>query len=285
MDDRVRNRQPVEGSQTQAPPTGSSRDTGTLGKLMRLLDLVSAADEPLRFSDILALSGEPRGTVHRQLSHLLEEGLLEQGRDLCYRPGLRLLMLASNAWSRNAFRTIAAPHLQELHEATGETVHLGVLSGDSVVYLDKVESRQSVRMHSQIGRASPLHCTGIGKAALAVLPPGQASQLIASIELKRFTATTIIDPVLLEREIGMIRVDGHALDREEHEEGIRCVAAPIRLDDAMAAGGVSVAVPAFRAGEAELLSWAPLVREIADRISRDAVFRLGPRRSVAEASR
>lgn len=259
-------------------PTGTTRDTGTLGKLMRLLDLVSTAEEPLRFSDILQRTGEPRGTVHRQLCHLLEEGLLEQGRDLCYRPGLRLLMLASNAWSRNEFRAIAAPYLQQLHAATGETVHLGVLSGNGVIYLDKVESRQSVRMHSQIGRASPVHCTGIGKAALSALSPDTALEIIATLDLKRFTDTTITDQDLLRQEIATIRREGHAFDREEHEAGIRCVAAPIAGADQASAGGVSVTAPAFRAGEAELASWAPLVREAARRISSELAARLGPRR-------
>jgi DNA-binding IclR family transcriptional regulator len=257
----------------------ASRDTGTLGKLMRLLDLVSASDAPLRFSDILALTGEPRGTVHRQLSHLLEEGLLEQGRDQCYRPGLRLLMLASNAWSRNEFRAVAAPFLQELHEATGETVHLGVLHGREVVYLDKVESRQSVRMHSQIGRASPVHCTGIGKAALAALTPERAEALIARLDLRRFTPATLTDADALQQEVAAIRQQGHAFDREEHEAGIRCVAAPIGGGEGET-GGVSVTVPAFRISEAALAEWAPLVRQIAARITRESTVRLGPRRGI-----
>lgn len=257
--------------------TETRRDTGTLGKLMRLVDLVATAREPLRFSDILAQSGEPRGTVHRQLSHLLEEGLLETGADGCYRPGLRLLTLASEAWSRNDFRTVAAPHLQALHAATGETVHLGVLRGQDVVYLDKVESRQSVRMHSEVGRASPLHCTGIGKAALSILPPEHAADLITTLPLKAFTATTLTSVKALEAELASIRRLGHAFDREEHEAGIRCVAAPIAGGQGGFAAGVSVTGPAYRVAEEQLLTWAPLVRETARRISDETAIRLGPR--------
>ena len=101
---------------------GASRDTGTLGKLMVLLDLVTHADAPLRFTDILALADQPRGTLHRQLGHLVVEGLLELDAEGRYAPGLRLLDFASRSWARNEFRLIAAPHLAALHRETGETV-------------------------------------------------------------------------------------------------------------------------------------------------------------------
>ena len=113
---------------------------------MALLDLVALADGPMRFTDILSLSDQPRGTLHRQLSHLLEEGLLEVDRDGRYFIGIRLLKLASRSWERNEFRAIAEPHLRHLQALTRETVHLGVLRGSEVIYLDKVEGRQSVRI-------------------------------------------------------------------------------------------------------------------------------------------
>ncbi len=135
--------------------------TGTLGKAIATLSLVCEAEAPLRFTDILERSGQPRGTLHRQLTHLVAEGLLDIGRDQLYAPGLRLLSLAASAWSRNEMRRLAEPHLQALNALTGETVHLGVLRGSEIVYLDKVEGRQAIRMYSQIGRASPVYCTGL----------------------------------------------------------------------------------------------------------------------------
>ena len=149
-----------QGTASQAQCAGPQ--TGTVGKAMAVLEIVARAEEPPRFTDILARSDQPRGTLHRQLSNLVEEGLLSLNRDHTYSLGLRLLMFASRAWAGNQFRAIAEPHLRRLNEATGETVHLGVLRGTEVIYLDKVEGRQAVRMYSQIGNASPAFCTGVG---------------------------------------------------------------------------------------------------------------------------
>jgi len=140
----------------------------------------------MRFTEILDRSVLPRGTLHRQLSNLVEEGLLSLGSDHSYSMGLRLLGFASRAWAGNEFRSVAEPHLHHLNEATGETVHLGILNGTEIVYLDKVESRRRFRMYSQIGIASPVYCTGVGKAALSALPDDRLRDIVRSIRFKRY---------------------------------------------------------------------------------------------------
>ncbi|MDE1991583.1 MAG: IclR family transcriptional regulator [Rhizobiaceae bacterium] len=257
--------------------TSRSRETGTLGKLMALLDLVALADRPMRFTDILALSDQPRGTLHRQLSHLVEEDLLETDREGRYLPGIRLLHLASRSWARNEFRMVAEPHLRVLQGQTGETVHLGVLRGDEVIYLDKVEGRQSVRMYSQIGNASPAYCTGVGKAALSALDDLDLKTRLSGMVFHPYTEYTHRDIESLLEDINVIRARGHAFDLEEHESGICCVAAPIHSDDGTLAG-VSVTGPAYRVTSEKLQEWAPLVRGAAASIMQDMHSRLGPRR-------
>jgi len=164
-----------------------------------------------------------------------------------------------------------------LHDLTGETVHLGVLRGNEVIYLDKVESRQAVRMYSQIGNASPVYCTGVGKAAMSALPDAELRDLVATIKFHRFTESTLITPDTLLSEVGTIRQSGNAYDREEHEPGIRCVAAPIYSTDRSFVGGVSVTGPAYRIPAETLESWAGLVRDTANSIMDDMGARLGPR--------
>ena len=255
-----------------------ARETGTLGKLMVLLDLVTHADAPLRFTDILSLAGQPRGTLHRQLSHLVEEGLLELDGDGRYAPGLRLLDFAARSWARNEFRLIAEPHLADLQKATGETVHLGVLRGSSIIYLDKVEGRQPVRMYSQIGNASPCYCTGVGKAALSLLPAETLADLLSGLSFTRFTASTHVSVETLLAEIREITDQGYAFDCEEHEAGIRCVAAPVWSEDRTFIGGISITGPAYRLSMELLHQWAVPVRQAAAKIMEGMRIRLGPRR-------
>ncbi|MCJ8026489.1 IclR family transcriptional regulator [Shinella yambaruensis] len=252
--------------------------TGTLGKAMSVLEAVALAERPMRFTDVLAVSGQPRGTLHRQLSHLVQEGLLELRPDHAYVPGLRLLKLASASWARNEFRAVAAPFLEALHRQTGETVHLGVLRGREIIYLDKVESRQAVRMNSQIGNASPAYCTGVGKAALAALDAEALDALLSGLEFRRFTPQTITSRAALLDELARIRLSGIAFDREEHEPGIRCVAAPVFDAGRALVAGVSVTGPAYRVGEVQLDDWAPRVRHAAGAIMAELSARLGPQR-------
>lgn len=252
--------------------------TGTLGKAMTVLETVALAERPMRFTDVLAVSGQPRGTLHRQLSHLVQEGLLELRPDLSYVPGLRLLKLASASWARNEFRAVAAPFLEALHRETGETVHLGVLRGTEIIYLDKVESRQAVRMNSQIGNASPVYCTGVGKAALSALEPEALETVLSGLQFKRFTLNTLSDRTALLAELDVIRREGIAFDREEHEPGIRCVAAPVFDARRSLVAGVSVTGPAYRVGQDRLDQWGPRVRDTARAIMGELAARLGPQR-------
>jgi IclR family transcriptional regulator, acetate operon repressor len=254
-----------------------ARETGTLGKAMDVLELIASSPTPLRFTDLLALSDQPRGTLHRQVMNLIEEDLLSIGRDQTYELGLRLMRFAAKSWSRNRFREIAEPIIRKLHEATGETVHLGVLSGSEVIYLDKVESRQSVRMYSQIGNASPTYCTGVGKCALSTLDDAKVRALLAKVNFKRHTPTTLVDMNALIAELHEIRRDGIGFDREEHEPGIHCVAAPVMSRDGALAAGLSVTAPSFRVSMQQLKEWSGLVRDIARELSDAVDARLSPR--------
>lgn len=254
-----------------------SSDTGTLGKAINVLEVVASAQEPLRFKDLANRIDQPRGTLHRQVSNLLEEGLLQVNADQSYSLGLRLLKFAAHSWSQNSFRQIAEPHLRALHELTGETVHLGILQGTEVIYLDKVESRQAVRMHSQVGNSSPCYCTGVGKAGLSVLPKDEAISRIANINFQQFTSSTLPNKQALLSELDEISATGNAYDREEHEPGIHCVAAPVFSDDRSIVGGISVTAPSYRISVEQLVSWAETVRETASAINADLPIRMGPR--------
>ena len=267
-------------SQSDAAVSAPSRrkpESGTLGKALDVLDVIALSEKPPRFTDLLGQIDQPRGTLHRQISNLVAEGLVAVNPDHSYVPGLRLLKLAARAWSGNTFRLLAEPHIRQLHEATGETVHLGLMSGLEVIYLDKIESKQTVRMHSQVGNASPLYCTGVGKAMLALLPEEECAARAAQFDYVRHTETTLHTPELLLGEMEEIRKTGISHDREEHEPGICCVAAGLGGPDSGIIAGVSVTGPSFRISEQEKNRWQALVLEAARAIESDMEARLGPR--------
>ncbi|MCL6652280.1 IclR family transcriptional regulator [Agrobacterium rubi] len=250
--------------------------TGTLGKAISLLELVVMSPQPLRFTDILERSGHPRGTLHRQLVHLLEEGLLEQNQDQTYRAGVRLLTFAAQAWSTNDLRSIAAPHLRVLHEKTQESVHLGILRGAEITYLDKIDGKHAVRMHSQIGRISPAYCTGVGKAALSLLSETDLDEVVSTIVFRPFTENTVTTAMQLKRQVAEIRDRGFGFDLEEHESGIQCIAVPIHAANQRFHAAISVTGPAYRLTRQCLEGWSSLVRDAAQNISNDIVVRLSP---------
>ncbi|MEM8750695.1 MAG: IclR family transcriptional regulator [Pseudomonadota bacterium] len=248
-----------------------------MGKAIEVLELIAMAEQPLRFTDILNTLDQPRGTLHRQIANLIGEGLVSVNPDGTYAAGLRLLKLAARSWSRNTFRSVAEPHIRALHEATGETVHLGVLLDLEVVYIDKLESRQTVRMHSQVGNASPLYCTGIGKAMLALLPDDECKRRAHAMHYHRHTPTTLTSADDLLNEIEDIRASGISEDREEHEPGIRCVAAGIAMDNEPMFAGISVTAPAFRMDAATRDALKISVSKTAKNIERDLRSHMGPR--------
>lgn len=230
----------------------------------------------MRFTDVVEACGQPRGTVHRQLTHLVAEGLVDHVADQTYVVGLRLLQLAAKAWSGNDLRSVAAPHLAALQEATQESVHLAVLNGGQVTYLDKMEGRHTLRMHSQVGKTSPAYCTGVGKAALSMLSPDDLAALAAELDFHRFTQNTIVTPQMLAQDIAAIRSNGYGFDLQEHEIGIHCVAAPVRAPGRNFLAAISVTGPAYRVDVEQLRKWGPLVRETADQISAELACRLSP---------
>ncbi|NKB52867.1 MAG: IclR family transcriptional regulator [Rhizobiaceae bacterium] len=244
---------------------------------MEVLDVIALAETPPRFTDLLSEIDQPRGTLHRQISNLIAEGLVSVNADHSYVPGLRLLKLAARSWSGNTFRLLAEPHIRKLHDETGETVHLGLMSGLEVIYLDKIESKQTVRMHSQVGNASPLYCTGVGKAMLAMLPEDDCAARASQFDYVRHTETTLYTPELLLAEMAEIRSSGISYDREEHEPGIRCIAAGLGGVESGIIAGVSVTGPAFRISQDEMVRWKSLVLETARAIESDMEARLGPR--------
>jgi DNA-binding IclR family transcriptional regulator len=189
----------------------------------------------------------PKSSVHDILTTLYNNGLVEKDCDRNhYSLGLKLFELGNMARANLELRRIATPFLRSLNEDLDETVHLTILDGWEVLYIECFESAKQLRTYSVIGVRAPLHCTAVGKAILAYFTDKQVSQMIKAMGLPRFTENTIIDRSGLDKELTEIRRQGYAVDNAEHEEGVRCVGAPIHNHESQVVASISVSGPTQR---------------------------------------
>jgi IclR family KDG regulon transcriptional repressor len=197
-----------------------------------------------RISRLLEL---PKSSVHDILSTLHNDGLVEKdGERNYYSLGLRLFELGNMARANLELRRIATPYMRSLNDDLDETVHLTILDGWQVLYIECFESAKQLRTYSVIGVRAPLHCTAVGKAILAYLSKKQVVEMIKAMGLARFTDNTITDYRALDRDLAEVRRRGYAVDNAEHEEGVRCVGAPIHNHEARVFASISVSGPSLR---------------------------------------
>jgi IclR family acetate operon transcriptional repressor len=247
------------------------QDRGVSTSVVRafeLLDRVAGAGrDGITLAQLSAGTPKARSTTHRYVTTLLALGAIRRDEAGRLRLGLKLLELATGLLEGDNLRTVAEPVLRELGERTGETVHLGVPSDGHVVYIAKVESPQSVRLVSRIGVRVPLHCTAMGKAIMSQLSP---SELSAALELPREIRTvhTITARDVLLAELDRVRHDGVAIDNEENEIGVRCMAAVIVGSRTAPVAAISVSGPAARMNPDRCAELAPFVAAAAQEIGR-----------------
>lgn len=236
--------------------------TQSLERALQLLDELSAGRK--RLGPLAEELGVHKSTVLRLLQTLERNGYVRrEGDPPEFALGLRVVELSAALLEGLDVRQVASGPIKRLGAATGETVHLAIRDGAEVVYVDKVESTHPVRMYSRLGARAHAHCTGVGKVLLAYTNPDDWPPM----ELRRFTANTITTRkgLLASREEILAR--GWGRDEQEHEETIRCIAAPVFGSDGAIAAAVSVSVPTSRLSAKDLEVHVPLLLEVADSIT------------------
>lgn len=235
-----------------------------------LLDALSHHPDPVSLKALAIEAGLHPSTTHRILSAMAAGGLVERVEPAGYRLGIRLLELGNIVKARLDIRAAALPLMRELHSRLGESVNLGMRQGDEIVYVERTSSgRSSVRVVHLVGARAPLHVTAVGKLYLAEENPQAVREYARRTGLPGFTANSVNSLPALERELTRVLHDGVALDNEEIEQGLRCVAAPIRDDSGAVAGGLSVSAPAERYDP----SWVTALRLTAERISAELGYK------------
>lgn len=251
-----------QGRQAPAASTGADRVLATLKRLARHPRGVTLAE-------LAAEVDLPKSTVHRALATLRRAGLAERSGRGRYRLGLEFVRLAFEFNEERDEARLVEPALEALAARFGETAHYAALDGGEVVYLAKVVPRgQSVRMTSTVGGRNPAHCTGVGKALLAhALPDAEAARRFVAEHgpLARRTPNTIVTAPELAAELERTRERGYALDREESEPGVVCVALPVFLDSPRRpSGAISVSAVAHRTPLEALEVAAAEIRELVE---------------------
>jgi DNA-binding IclR family transcriptional regulator len=217
-----------------------------LDRAFAVLDLLSESDTPLGLAQVASSLQLHKSTAHCFLMVLEQHRMVERTTSGRFRLGLRLFDFGNRAIEQYDLRDRAQPHLRRLVAETEETAHLCILEAAHVIYIDKIEPVRSVRMVTRIGASNPVHCTSVGKAILAFLPEERVAEVLRRVHLERFTHRTLVTAEALRVEIEKTRRRGYAVDDEELEEGLRCIAVPVLDAQRLPVAAVSVSGPSFR---------------------------------------
>lgn len=220
---------------------------GVLTKAATVLRVLAHSEAPLGPTEIARISGLDRSTVHRILATLSAERIISRtGSNGAYQLGSGLAALGLVALNRLDLRRVARRHFEQLSNRFGETVNLGILDGDAILYVDMIESRHGLRMSASIGTRDEVTTTALGKAILAHLPQEQRAHLLEALRFESRTPRSITSMNQLETDLDETRDRGYSLDIEENEIGACCVGAPIFGFDNEVIGAVSISVPKVR---------------------------------------
>lgn len=232
----------------------------SLERAFELLETMADAGGMIGLSRLAQESGLALPTIHRLIRTLVDLGYVRQEPSRQYSLGPRLIRLGDSA--SHLLGTWSRPYLSRLVDALGESANLAMLDGDRVVYVAQVQSRQSMRMFTEVGRRVYPHCTAVGKALLAHLPPGDVPALLERTGMPAQTEHTITEPRRFAEEIERVRAQGYAMDDGEQEIGVRCVAVPVLGTSNRLA--VSVSGPAPRMTPDVVERAVPLLRQAAE---------------------
>lgn len=242
-------------------------------KALRVLSALGDAGRELRLVEVVQLVKLPKATVYKYLKTLCESGYVSyDANEDSYWLGARAWSLGRTVDPSLRVREVAHPMMRTLRDQCGETVNLGVMHGQDVVYLEMVQSRHALRMMATIGGHDPVYSTALGKAILAFQPPELWARHLPP-KLDARTRHTIVSHDRLRRELQATRSRGYSIDNGENEEGAWCVGAPIRDQDGSAIAALSISAVANRVGRDLEHEFAQLVVATAGAISAKLGFR------------
>lgn len=242
-----------------------------------VFELFLASQQELSLKEISEKLGLSKSTIHGIIKTLEYRGYLQQNPDdLKYRLGLKLFELGNKVSNQFDIGKIARPIMKELVETLMETVHLVVFERGEVIYIEKLDGPRSLRIYSQIGKRAPIHCTGVGKSILAFQAEEEIDRILANEILEPFTDYTMTDKPAIKNQLETIREQGYAIDDEEIELGLKCVAAPIFNHQGRVIAAISCASPKVRLTDEKLAEVIKEIKQAAFLISTNMGFKTHP---------
>lgn len=214
----------------------------------RTIAILSALerDGSMRLTDVAREAGLSEPTAFRYLATLVEHRMVDREPDGTFRLGLRLFAMGQGAVGQRDVRKVALPHMERLLESFEETVNLAIRRGDDLMVVEVVESQRSIRKGASIGDMDVWHCSGLGKAVMALLREQEVRQILARRGTAAFTERTLASADEVVAHLELVRELGYAVDDEEAEAGLRCIAAAIRDRHGAPLYALSVSGPAAR---------------------------------------
>jgi len=239
----------------------------SLARGLKILDLLGRSREGVSNTELAAALGVDKGSASRLASTLARYGYAEKDTATRrYRLGPQVVSLGRSLLLGMPLREAARPFLRQLTERTGECSHLAVLMQGKALYIDQVESPATLRVNVQVGQTAPLHCTALGKILLAY------SDLEPPAPLEAFTPRTLTDPDRLAKHLAQVRQQGYAVDDEEYDPGVRCVAVPVHDLRGVVVGAIGISGPASRMSRERTAELAAAVVEIGRALSERLQF-------------
>ncbi|MGI5989910.1 MAG: IclR family transcriptional regulator [Lachnospiraceae bacterium] len=220
-------------------------------RVLDILELLKEYPDGLTATEISGKLGYAPSSTFMLLKTMTEKGYLRDNQNKQYSLGARLISLGACASEYLDLNQIAGPILKKLAEQVRETVFMAILSGDEIIYVEKVNSPRSIANNAIVGGKKPVYCTGLGKAFLSFLPVEESNQILEHVQLKKITPNTITNREELKKQLAAFRKQGYAIDNEEIETGLYCFSGPLYDASGHMTAAISVSGPTSRMKENE----------------------------------
>jgi IclR family transcriptional regulator, KDG regulon repressor len=241
----------------------------SLERAFGLLEAIAQARQGIGLAELSKKVGLHNSTTFHLVKTMVALGYIRQDRDKRYRIGRSLFALAAGSLDEVELVSLAIPVLEDLTEATGESGHFAVRSGDSVVVIAKTSGSGAFQLTNRVGITRPAHGTALGKVLLAALTPSQLDRFLENHELTALTPKTITEPEQLRQEIREVARTGVAYDDGEFNAEVRCVAVPVHDFTGQVVGALGISGPIWRLSIPMLQKQTELVKAAAQRLSAD----------------